>query len=121
MSEWTLIQERYRNSLFPVYFIIEVMTKEMGDLIGEPLHKGILIHRGPHVQYWLPTAKWGELQETALKAVQKNPELIGQLVRQLKKKSIPFLASIRAVSRSSLRQKTRAQLLHDYTYYLSLH
>ncbi len=117
MTEWFCVQERYKNSLFPVYFIVEVMTREMASFTGKPLHKGILIHRGPHVQYWLQTKKWEELQQTSLRAVQKNPKLVGKLVKEFQKKAPVFLKFIRKVHEIDLTQKSNSELLEYYNQY----
>ncbi len=117
MTEWFLVQERYRNSLFPVYFIIEVMTREMASFTGKPLHKGILIHRGPHVQYWLQTKQWEELQQASLEAVQKNPRLVGKLVKEFQKKAPLFLKFIRKVHETDLTKKSNAELWKYYEQY----
>lgn len=117
MAEWFLIQERFKNSLFPVYLIIEVMTREMKALSGQPLHKCIMIHRGPHIQYWFQTQKWAELQRACFQAVLKNPRLLSQLEKRLRKKAPGFLKFVRRVSDSGLESKTNRQLWELYNQY----
>lgn len=117
MTEWELIQERFKLSFFPIYFIIEHMTGDLSKVAGKSLHKLVAVHHGAHVQYWAQTNKWKELQDACLQKIQEKPIQMSKLVQELRKKSPEFLGFIKKVHETDLSQKNNRELWEYYNQY----
>lgn len=117
MTEWILVQERYKNSPFPVYFIAEVMTREMKQFAGRALHKCVVVQWGPHLQFWLQAQKWNALQQACLERVLADPALVARLVRKFRQKTPAFLAFVKKLHGTDWTKKKNSELWKAYEQY----
>lgn len=117
MTEWICIQERYQNSFFPVYLILEIMTKEMARISGEPVHKFVNVHHASHTQYFIQNEPWQKLQKSSLEKIQENPLLMKQLLQELREKTPEFLSFCRTIHQTNWKQKTNAEAWTAYEQY----
>lgn len=117
MTEWLLVQERFKNSLFPVYFILEVMGKEMGNYISTPVRTAAMVNHGSHVQYWVKTKHWNETAESCFEKTRQDPKLIGKLLSQFRKKAPAFLKFVKKTAAADLTKKSNLELWQYYEKY----
>lgn len=117
MTEWFLVQERFRNSYFPVYLVVEIMTHEFKEFAGIPLKESRALFEGSHVKWWIRTSDWKELEKNCFQKVQQDPKLISKLLHIFRNGTVPFLRFVKKLHQRDWSKASNAELWKNYQKY----